>query len=323
MNYPDLAKFVDLELQAFLQSDPLIGTRNVIQFNPGDVADIVLKKISQSIGTGTDGKVGIGIVCHPVQNVRWPDKDVAFASCQLPLIVDIYENVTLNHGHHGTKKSCAQWAMYLAKIMSSYAPANLTTDWIPETDVVQFFMAAMEHDPDNILRGARVSFHTFESDTAQFQQCSSPYLTTDHPLGGAYPYNVIIQADAGATVYYTTDGSNPWPGIPAGADGKFPGIATSAVKWDGNPVPVTGACLFRARAFNPAAGWLGSSCSSISFDGLFHGVMPMPPLIISDGGLQPTVENTGAVDTWPFKDQVTGQIVYLRVIDGEIVLAAA
>ena len=72
-----------------------------------------------------------------------------------------------------------------------------------------------------------------------------------------------IAAPDSDEVWWTVDGSNPWPGLPASADGRFSGIQTSAMKWDGNAVPVAGPCFFRARGF--AAGKIGSKTSSIYF----------------------------------------------------------
>ena len=76
---------------------------------------------------------------------------------------------------------------------------------------------------------------------------------------------ISIQADAGSAVYYTIDGTNPWPGLASNAANNFEGIETSALPWTGGVIQITGPCFFRARAFNVAAGFIGSKCSSIYF----------------------------------------------------------
>lgn len=267
MIYQDIGKIIELDLAAYLQSDPFIAGRNVLAFEPGDVSAVVQQKVTKAIGAGNDGKVGLGLVTLPVEIVEWPDREVAFGPFKFPIQVDIFENVSLNTGPRGTNYSLRQWAFYVAKILSCNSAANLTTDWVADQKVIEFYTPIINGKPDETLRGARVNFHTYESDPVQFQQAGSPFLTPSAPVSltpGAnnYPMSVAIAAP-GATVWYTIDGSNPWAGLPANADTNFAGIRTSAVQWDGRPVAITQPCFFRARAFIP--GQIGSKTSSIYF----------------------------------------------------------
>ncbi len=44
------------------------------------------------------------------------------------------------------------------------------------------------------------------------------------------------------------------------------------------------------------------------------------PIEVRDGQLVPLVSNTGIYQRWPFIDRVTGQIVFLRIRDGQLTL---
>jgi hypothetical protein len=307
MKYTDLYQLIEQDVFGFLASDPIMGQRAGAVIEPGSVASAIQKAVTKAIGAGVDGKVGIGWLVLPIEDLIDADPEVTFGPLKLPICVQIVENTLLNQGPHGPKLPIRVLAAYAEKILKAYSAQNLTTDLIPEKNAISLFTPDKDDHPN--MRVCQINLFTYESDPVAFTQVSSPYLTPDHTLGNAYPYFVTIAAPDADEVWWTVDGSNPWAGTKA--------IQTSATLWDGNPVPVTGQCLFRARGF--AAGEVGSKCSSIYFGGVDAAqVYPSgsaPPLLIVDGALVPTVDDSGAILVWPFRDQVTGEIAYLRIKD--------
>ena len=42
------------------------------------------------------------------------------------------------------------------------------------------------------------------------------------------------------------------------------------------------------------------------------------PVLVTDSQLAPVLDDSGAILAWPFRDQVTGNIVFLRIKDGQL-----
>ena len=255
MNYKDLYQAIEQDLFAFLQSDSVMGRRAGVLLEPGTVQGAIDGAVLKAIAAGADGKIGLGFIVWPVEDMIDDEPEVTFGALKLPLCIDIVENKILNAGPRGANYPIRAMASYCEKIVKAYSAQNLTTDIIPEQNAI---VMMSKHDDEN-LRVAEIHLHTYESDPFAFQQVSSLFLTPSAPVSltpgqNVYPMAVTIQADAGSTVYYTTDGSPPWAGNGA------------AAKWDGaSQVKIPNAQFFRARAFNNAAGYIGSKCSSIYF----------------------------------------------------------
>jgi len=229
-----------------------MGKRAGAVIEPGSVQSSVGKRVTEVIGAGPDGKVGLGWIILPIEDLIDADPEVEFGPLKLPIVVHIVENVVLNQGPHGPKIPIRVLAAYAQKILKVYSAQNLTTDLIPESAAISLFS---KHDDEN-LRFCQIAFHTYESDPAVFQQVSSPFLTPSAPVSlisgqNVYPMSVSIQAPGVDSVYYTTDGSHPWS------------CNKAAVKWPGGAVNIPGPCFFRSRAFQGTQ--IGSKTSSIYF----------------------------------------------------------
>ncbi len=273
MLYTDTFKAIELDLLAWIQSDRVFGPRPGVCLEPGAIYSVFEAAVNKSLGVGADGKLGLGYVVQAIEEFVDEDVEVTFSALRLPIRIDITENVLLNRNkNRGTRIPLRAAAVYLQKMLKVYWAQNMTTDLVPDKPAIQIFS---KHDDDNI-RVARLFFHTYESDPIAFQDLAAPYLTPDHALGQPFPYYVTMAAAPGAVIYYTLDGSLPWPGQPANDATNFRGIFTSAQVYAG-PVQVNGPCLLRARAMDPTGVNLGSKVSSINFTAL----NPIPPISVA------------------------------------------
>lgn len=253
MDYTDLYQMVEQDVFAFLQSDPKFCNLPGAVIEPGSVEGMIAEKVGKAIGAGSDGKVGLGYIVLPIEELMDDYPEDPFSALKIPIGVQIIENTILNHGPRGRKLPIRALAAYGEKILKVYSAANLTTDFIPEKNAINLFTP----DRDKTLRICQINLYTYESDVNIFQQVSSPFLTPSAPVSqfagqNVYPFTVTIAAPDSDFVYYTTDGSPPWKGNGA------------AAKWDGQPVAVTGPCFFRTRGFSNTKN-VGSKCSSIYF----------------------------------------------------------
>ena len=60
------------------------------------------------------------------------------------------------------------------------------------------------------------------------------------------------------------------------------------------------------------------SCAPQYVAPLISGNFPQLPLQVKDGTVLPSVDDSGNIVKWPFRDMATGVTVYLRIVDGQI-----
>ena len=269
MNYTDAFRLIEADVLAWLQSDPIIGQLPGVLVEPGEVESALDMKVTQAIGLGADGKIGLGYLVLPIEDMMDDEPEVTFGALKLPLRVQFVENKILNAGPRGRKIPIRVIAAYAEKILKVYSAANLCTDAIPDKNAVTLFTP----ERDQNLRVCQINLHTYESDTAVFSSLSSPMFTvtdknanpvTQFPAAGNYPYTVTVTADAGAQIYSTQDGTPPWPGQAANAETKFAGVLTTAALY-APALVIDAPCFLRLRAFDAARVSVGSKISSIVF----------------------------------------------------------
>lgn len=252
MKFTDLYQVIEQDILAFLQSDEIIGQRPGALIEPGAVESILDEDVTKVLAAGMDGKVGLGFMVLPIEDLIDETPEVIFGALKLPIKIQWVENVVLNQGPRGAKIPIRSMASYCQKVLKSYSAQNLTTDFIPEENAISLFTPSRDEN----LRVCQINLFTYESDPVNFRQCASPFLTSSAPVSltageNVYPFTVTIGAESGSAVFWTLDGSHPHKANAA------------ATEWDGQPVIIDAPCFFRARAFK--AGALGSATSSIYF----------------------------------------------------------
>ena len=129
-------------------------------------------------------------------------------------------------------------------------------------------------------------------------------MTVSSPAGG-----LTLHADESGGM--TGDG---WPFNMNGYTDSDQYILHWSAYSSGAMVPAQVGAHIRARGW--LCGMLTSAESSHTVTGTEGLNFPLIPAVISGGQMTPTVDDSGSVISWPFRDQVTGSIVYVRIVDG-------
>ena len=270
MNYTDLWPMISADILAVLQADEFLGARPGVLVEPGDSEDALNRKVTTALGAGSDGKTGIGYLVLPIEKASDENPGIPGGPLKLTLTIQWVENVTLNRGPRGTKYPLRVWAARSEKILKLYTPVLLTQNLVPASPVISEFTP----DRDENLRIGQVEFFASEADPSKLQKLNRPTIEVVGDV--TVISNGILQINSGSpritittapgdnvdSVWWTIDGSHPWAGRAASADGKIPAIPTSATRYDGNPIIINEPCLFRCRAFK--AGTIGSDTAAVN-----------------------------------------------------------
>ena len=244
MTYTDLWPLIQADILGVLLADPILGARNGVLVEPGDVQSNIDVKLAKVIGQGSDGKNGVGFLVLPIERAEDENPSLPFGPLKLTITIQWCENVIVNNSSTGTQIPIRVYAALTEKILKLYTPVNLTQSLVPAKPVISEFTEPTNQN----LRIGRVDFQASEADALVMNRLGRPVINV---AGSAYPYTATVTAPGGATVvYYTTDGSHPYAGN------------AQATLYSG-PVTVAQSGLFRARAF--AAGWVASDTAAYNF----------------------------------------------------------
>jgi hypothetical protein len=158
-------------------------------------------------------------------------------------------------------------------------PVLYTSSFTPQTPCIKVFQPFSMRNGANIFenhRGAAAMFWAVEADDEKILRLNRPTIAVEGNLVRTGPFSVKVNAwpvtitvtggtdpagGAADKLYFTTDGSPPWPGKPATVNPKFAGIQTSAQVYQ-NPVVLNGPCMFRVRAMK--AGYVDSDTQALN-----------------------------------------------------------
>lgn len=222
-----------------LKSDEFFADIPVLDERKSDLAS----DIELALGTLTEagGKLGIcAVVLSPVANDELPD--VVFGPLEVELSVLVLENVLLNTGPTGTGKAALTVARRIHRILKHYRAVGLGQALVPAKQSII--------PVDNPLAplAYEVRFATTEADREVNSKVAMPTISPD---GGAVPQTVSLACTtAGASIYFTLDGSYPRAGNSA---------ATLYVA----PFELMSAGTLRAAAFK--SGYIASDVNSAKF----------------------------------------------------------
>ena len=251
----DLWPLLQRDLLGVIQADDFLGTRLGVLVEPGDLDSVIHQKLAKIVGPGLDGKHGVGFLVLPIERADDDNASLPGGPLKLTLRIQWAENVILNQSASGTRKPMRIFTAQTEKILKLYTPVGLTQSLVPAKPVISEFT----DDSNQYLRLGQVEFTAVEADFTPFRRVSRPLISVAGVQASACSPNsyqltatalVSVTAAAGATIYYTTDGTHPYQGN------------ASAQVYSG-PVSIVEPCLFRARAFIP--GQTGSDTAAASF----------------------------------------------------------
>jgi len=244
MLYQDLWPLLQQDILGVIQADHFLGTRLGVVVEPGDLDSVIHQKLTKVVGPGVDGRNGVGFLVLPIEQAEDDNVSLPGGPLKLTLRIQWAENVLLNQSATGTRIPIRIYAAQTEKILKLYTPVGLTQSLVPARPVISEFTEQTQKS----LRVGLVEFTAVEADFTPFTRTSRPQISVTGSIlpsainSGNYQLtgtaSVTVTAAAGATVYYTTDGTHP-----------YQGNATAQIYSE--PVPITQPCLFRARAFTP------------------------------------------------------------------------
>lgn len=259
-------------------NDQVLGLRPWRLIEPGTVQSELDANLDLVTMTpGADGKIGVGGFVLPIEEGYDANPNIPFGPLKLPIIVELYENTTLNNGPRGTRIAIRRWANR-CRVLKLNTPVLLANSFTPQSPCINIFQPFTMKNGQNIFenhRGAAARFWATEADDENIQRLNRPSIAVEGSIQQTGPYTIKVNAfpvtllisggtapdgSAADALYWTTDGSPPWPGKPA--SGKTPAITTSATKYDGNPISIAAPALFRIRAMK--AGCVDSDTAAVN-----------------------------------------------------------
>lgn len=228
-----------------LAADELLADVLVLSERKGDLSS----EIDTALGVvaGKFGKCGACIIVTPLSGlIEFPD--LPNPEIQAEITIRILEDPTFNMGDGGTQKDALTLARRVSRLLHRYCPAGLAGTVVADSPhIVPVFdtKAPVAYE---------VNFHAHESPLFRTPKVLVPSIfPTEGEPTAAVPLAVTIGCDtAGASVYYTLDGSHPAPLNPA-------------ARLVSGPVSLTrGQIILRACAFAP--GHIASDCRAAAYD---------------------------------------------------------
>lgn len=201
MNFNQILDRLPFELASRLQSDPFFSNIPVVVAVKGNVAQEFQRQ--QAVITEKSGQRGVAvIVLQIVADDIYPG--IPGAPMKLKPAFQVIENVEMNNDANGTGKSARMVARQIIK--------NIKISGL--RGIVQGLKCAMPaiepvdiKDLGDACVSEQVNFECQEFSNEQFLYCSPPTIAE------AAGYTVALSCvTAGAQVWYTTDGSFPFPG---------------------------------------------------------------------------------------------------------------
>jgi hypothetical protein len=201
---------MDLLLQLQEDVTDRLNSESAFQYN--SVASlrrmVIAKEIEKRLPhlTKKNGKRGCGILVG-MPNIEAMLPNVTPPQGDLLLPIDVVENPEMNFGPTGTQITCEQCARSVRASLHLLGIANALTLY----QDAQAFRPLDEHELPPQCAGYRVLLRGRLAG-AQMPKCVLPTLTEGPPLTFA-----LTTTDAGASIYYTVDGSFPGPGNGTGS----------------------------------------------------------------------------------------------------------
>lgn len=196
------------EMLAMALADEYLSDVACVMVEKGNVALELARQ--QAVITTRGGKVGAAVI---ILQLMADDElpEVRFGPMTLKPSIQVLEQVELNNGPNGTKKSYRKIARRLIQIFKAARLDGLTTDW--ECDKPAIEPVAFKDDKGKALGnvvGCQVNFLTREADTEELEQVAAP--TFGSTVEDSTPKFTLSSTTEGADIWYTTDDSVPMPG---------------------------------------------------------------------------------------------------------------
>lgn len=191
------------ELLQRAKADSYLGVLPILDEHKGDITRDVNEALGMvTAGTGAGaGKLG---ACVIILSPTAESTSSEIPGCLLKYKIGfrVLETVLLNNDASlGFQKPALAIARQLLSVFQHYTPAGLTSIMLADKLPIQ---PVTDEVADNAYE---VTFTAVEATSDVYQKCSDPLIS---PNSGAAPQTVTLTtATAGASIYYTLDGTYP------------------------------------------------------------------------------------------------------------------
>lgn len=200
----DLPDVLPTFYESRLKSDPYYNDIYLLIVDPGDTETDLLQKLATKLGAG--GKRGVAVLIMPIENADDDEIDTPVEALRLAISFQIWENRQINKAVGGTGKNAWGVARHTATLFKHYSVRGLAKLLVPDKPAIQRVPPPAGYEKK--LRGWSVNFTGREDVTTRLAKVALPVFT---PGKGAASSVQITCPTAGATIYYTTDGTPPGP----------------------------------------------------------------------------------------------------------------
>lgn len=226
-----------LELAARLQADEYFSDIPVVVAEKGNIRREMERM--QAVVTAKSGKLGAAVIVLQIVADDAYD-EISQGPMKLFPSFQVIENVELNTGASGTRKSARAIARRIVKVVKPLRLGGLTTEFTVDKPGIE--PGTIKNPDGSNLVSYLVNFRTLEADSDSTEQVASPTLAQVGPQMG------ISCATAGAAIWFTVDES--FPADPAAVPGSTAMLYSGPID-----VPVAG-LIVRACAY--ASGMIAS-----------------------------------------------------------------
>jgi len=220
-----------LDIAARLQGTSYFANVPIFILRPRSAltAAQIQDKINASLGalTTQNGKAGLcATVLMPLVNTQ--KQELPGPYLHLKCIVRVQENVIVNMGPNGTQTACEDAAIAVAQSLHLWTPGG----------TAGIIRAAEETVTPNAAFEGKVTYDVLVESELELQclaKTTQPFLTN---TAGSITINC---ADQTASIYYTLDGTAPWPG-----NASYP---STAILYSSEAITPPSGTLLRCAAF--------------------------------------------------------------------------
>jgi hypothetical protein len=201
MSEQNIADLQD-DIYARLLADEWLASVSILNQRTG----VILNEVTQSLGVlnSRGGKIGACIiVLSPLASFEYPE--VPGGPLDVRLMVRVLEDPLFNDdATNGTQKSGLAICKRVARILHLYTPYLMANALLPENPMI------VPVDDPLAPIAYEVRFHVTEANNDAVLKTGMPQIS---PNGGTVPATVTLTSETGgASIYYTKDGSHPYPG---------------------------------------------------------------------------------------------------------------
>jgi len=200
----DIPDRLTRDIEALLNADPYNVDIPVVRVEPWDTAQQVQNKIAGVKMKAS--KRGAALLVLPIEDADDESANLDAAVMTYSIAIQAFTVRELNQQSAGTQKTAYKIIRRAAEWLKPMRLDGITTDFVP--DKPSLMRVSLKDQPQ--IEMWQLNIRASEADEESIQRVGSVSIGTS----GALPAVTVTLTcgTAGASIYYTTDGTLPWSG---------------------------------------------------------------------------------------------------------------